>query len=261
MSWRLEGEVRQADDGVHRRADFVAHVRQEHGLHLRGFLGLGFCLAQFLGTSRFWSLISTSSPIKPPGLPSRELESVHRVKRDVRLAIRVLNRQLITAAARLADDGHVLLVELAPLGLRQVIQFQHGLALEEIAGGAKLALVSLVAPDESALGILDEHRVRDRLDERLLKRQSVGQFLFRHLELGDVLRHAVHVRGLAVRVLHDMPQGMDPDHAPVHGPLVGVDRRRKPGSFPPRRPAKFSAVALAAASSPSRTCSAQCSSV
>ena len=26
----LEREVRQADDGVHRRADFVAHVRQEH---------------------------------------------------------------------------------------------------------------------------------------------------------------------------------------------------------------------------------------
>ena len=37
---RLEREVREADDGVHRRADFVAHVRQEHGLHLRGFLGL-----------------------------------------------------------------------------------------------------------------------------------------------------------------------------------------------------------------------------
>ena len=37
---RLEGEVRQADDGVHRRADLVAHVRQELGLHLGGFLGL-----------------------------------------------------------------------------------------------------------------------------------------------------------------------------------------------------------------------------
>ena len=32
---RLEGEVRQADDGVHRRADLVAHVREEHRLHLR----------------------------------------------------------------------------------------------------------------------------------------------------------------------------------------------------------------------------------
>ena len=26
---RLEGEVREADDGVHRRADLVAHVREE----------------------------------------------------------------------------------------------------------------------------------------------------------------------------------------------------------------------------------------
>ena len=36
----LEGEVRQADDGVHGRADLVAHVRQEHRLHRGGFFGL-----------------------------------------------------------------------------------------------------------------------------------------------------------------------------------------------------------------------------
>ncbi len=40
--------MRQADDGVHRRADFVAHVREEHGLHLRGFLGLLFGHENFL---------------------------------------------------------------------------------------------------------------------------------------------------------------------------------------------------------------------
>ena len=31
---RLERQMRQADDGVHRRADLVAHVREEHRLHL-----------------------------------------------------------------------------------------------------------------------------------------------------------------------------------------------------------------------------------
>jgi hypothetical protein len=36
---RFEGEVREADDRVHRRADFVAHVREEHGFRLGGFLG------------------------------------------------------------------------------------------------------------------------------------------------------------------------------------------------------------------------------
>ncbi len=44
---RLEGEVREADDGVHRRADLVAHVRQELALGLRGFLGLLLGQAQF----------------------------------------------------------------------------------------------------------------------------------------------------------------------------------------------------------------------
>ncbi len=39
---RLQSQVREADDGVHRRADLVAHVGEEHGLHLGGFLSLGF---------------------------------------------------------------------------------------------------------------------------------------------------------------------------------------------------------------------------
>ena len=45
---RLEGEMREADDGVHRRADLVAHVREEHGFHLGGFLGLPLGADQFL---------------------------------------------------------------------------------------------------------------------------------------------------------------------------------------------------------------------
>ena len=36
---RLEGEVRETDDGVHRRADLVAHVGQERALGLGGVLG------------------------------------------------------------------------------------------------------------------------------------------------------------------------------------------------------------------------------
>ncbi len=45
---RLEGEVRQADDGVHRRPDLVAHVGQEHRLHLRRLLGLALGDVQLL---------------------------------------------------------------------------------------------------------------------------------------------------------------------------------------------------------------------
>ncbi|MFM1944605.1 MAG: hypothetical protein RI897_3587 [Verrucomicrobiota bacterium] len=44
----FEGEVSQADDGVHGGADFVAHIGEEHGFHGGGFLGLGFCLLEFL---------------------------------------------------------------------------------------------------------------------------------------------------------------------------------------------------------------------
>ncbi len=42
-------EVGQADDGVHRRADFVAHVGEEHRLHFSRFLRLFGGLSQFFG--------------------------------------------------------------------------------------------------------------------------------------------------------------------------------------------------------------------
>ena len=38
----------EPDDRVHRRSDFVAHVREEHGFHLGGFLGLVFGADEFL---------------------------------------------------------------------------------------------------------------------------------------------------------------------------------------------------------------------
>ncbi len=43
----FEREVGQADDGVHRRADLVAHVREEHGLHLGG------SFRRFFGSEQF----------------------------------------------------------------------------------------------------------------------------------------------------------------------------------------------------------------
>ena len=49
LSGGLEREVGEADDGVHRRADLVAHVREEHGLHLRGLLGLLGGFSQLFG--------------------------------------------------------------------------------------------------------------------------------------------------------------------------------------------------------------------
>ncbi len=43
---RLQREMRQPDDRVHRRADLVAHVGEEHRLHLGRFLGFLFGFGQ-----------------------------------------------------------------------------------------------------------------------------------------------------------------------------------------------------------------------
>ena len=66
----LEREVRQADDGVHRRADLVAHVREEHGLHLRGFLGLLPWRRRSPSRSSLKSVMSWVTPYMSRGLPS-----------------------------------------------------------------------------------------------------------------------------------------------------------------------------------------------
>ena len=63
---RLERQMRQADDGVHRRADLVAHVREEHRLHLGGF----FCLA--LGADELRRLGLELTRLLP-GLPEQLL--------------------------------------------------------------------------------------------------------------------------------------------------------------------------------------------
>ena len=49
---RLEREMREADDRVHRRADLMGHVREEHRLHLGGFFRLLLRAFQLPGLGR-----------------------------------------------------------------------------------------------------------------------------------------------------------------------------------------------------------------
>ncbi len=231
----FEGEVGEADDGVHRRADLVAHVGQEHGLHLRGFLGLGLRLTEFPGDALLFADIHQESD-EPAGLTGAEPEPVHRVERDVGLAVGVLDRQLVAAASRFADDRQVLLVEAAALLLGQVVELQDSLADQEIAAGAKRPLVGLVAADEPASRVLDEHRVGNRLEQRFLEGEAIGQFLRGPLALGDVreadhrahdgavLPHGrgavLHRQGAAVLA----PQTLDVDPAGFAPPVGGEHR-------------------------------------
>ncbi len=50
------------------------------------------------------------------------------------------------------------------------------------------------------------------------------QLVLRQLGLGYVLGHAIHVGRLAISIPDHIPQGMNPDHAAIDRPLVGIDR-------------------------------------
>ncbi|MFN9563577.1 MAG: hypothetical protein ACK56R_08555, partial [Pirellulaceae bacterium] len=58
---RLQRQMREPDDGVHRRANFVAHVSQKHRLHLRRFFGFRFCDPQFFRNTLLVSDINQQS--------------------------------------------------------------------------------------------------------------------------------------------------------------------------------------------------------
>ena len=51
-------QVGEAEDGVHRRADFVRHVAQE------GALRPACCFGAFLGAGQFWVRSATAAPVR-----------------------------------------------------------------------------------------------------------------------------------------------------------------------------------------------------
>ena len=67
---RVEQQAAHADDGVHRRADLVAHGRQERALGLVGGLGGGARLLRLLEQAR---VLDRDHRLVGEGLEQREL--------------------------------------------------------------------------------------------------------------------------------------------------------------------------------------------
>ena len=126
------------------------------------------------------------------------------------------------------------------------------------APGAVMPMIAFIGVRISWLMLARKSLLARRRLLRLLPgRDGVS---LEQLEVGDVLRDTVHVRGPSILILDQVPHRMDPDDAAVHGTPVGI------GCVVDRGPPLEGGlealdVVPAASSSPSRTCSIQCASV
>ncbi|MNU54781.1 hypothetical protein D3C71_438400 [compost metagenome] len=204
---------RKADDGVHRRADFMAHVGQEAGLRFGGQLGAVFRRAQ---------VFLHGAPLAHVGGQLDHLE---------RLAVRVEDRVVRSLyphfLAMLADALVLARIEFT---LRQLLPERAVVGRDHIARFAEDAVVQaqhvvelvadqveevLVGSQDASLQVelRDGRRARDRRHLALVF--GVAQFAFRDIEddAVDPAHHAVVIEHGAAAFAHPALAPVAVDHA------------------------------------------------
>ena len=225
LAWRearLERQVRHADDGVHGRADLVAHVGQEIGLERGGLLG------QFLGAAQILLDALAVADVHESAddalhLAARFAKTLQPIQRAVDHTIGI--RQVHLAMHRLGAlerHLHIVLEQLALVRLDEVT-VQHGLAQVVLAANAKRGLVGAVEAQVAALRILVHDGDGDGVDEHLLELQLRRHTRLQLLVGVDVHVHAHHALGLALGVAQDACRAFIPMHGAIrthHAPGV-----------------------------------------
>ncbi len=198
----LQREMRHADDRVHRRADFVAHVGQEFRLGARGILGQFARPFDFLERRAFGADV-VDDPHRAPGRILR----IDRVAGHPGPELRaVLADHALFAPVHLAVPD--LRIGLAPgqfEGLRVRVP-QAGRPADQTAVGAAEQLVHPpVAADDGT--VLQQHDARRRrIEDRLL---LPGQFAERPLGGAVRLDFGLQCRALGREVVQRRVQPAD----------------------------------------------------
>ncbi len=215
----LQGQVRHAQDRVHRRADLVAHVGQEVALGLVGGIGL------LLGDDQFgralvdhvFQVLAVAQQFLVDALLLRDV--ARDAEQELRLAVHVEDGDL----HRVHDAGSVTRVDgllrdvdhLARRQHRAILQREEvGLVLGEhvvdvladelLARIAQELLARLVEADEAQGGrVLDEDHVGHVLDDVVEEMLAGPRGLLRMLAIGDLGALAGQRRAEFGRALRD----------------------------------------------------------
>ena len=187
---RLQRQVGHADDGIHRRPDFVAHIGQEIRFHPRRLF------RHFFGAQQRFLRLFQRTDIdqhadQPPRTPISEPETTDRVHHLMAAAVAKTDFQLPHHRCRAPDQVHVFGVEGLTIRHRQIIKLQHCLAKQVVASRRKSLLVSLVAAKKPPCRIFEEEGIGQGIDQPGLKQQLIGQLLLGQLLLGHIQPVAV----------------------------------------------------------------------
>ena len=228
---RFLQQVGQAEDGVERGSDLVAHVGQEVGFDACRLLGQLFGIGQF-GFGLFLRVDIDKGADQPAGQAVRLAEAGDPVQGLVNGAVGKGDRHLPLGGADLADDALILLLILDPVSLRQVVEIQHPFADERLGIDAEDFAVGSIEASKSAVGILEEQRIGDGVHQNALEGELIGQRLLGFLLVGDIQPVAIPDLSAGVE-LGDLGPGLNPAQlaAVILDPVQQLPRGATGGLF------------------------------
>ena len=211
---RFERQVRHANDGVHRGADFVAHVGQKIGLECCRLLGQVLGAQQvLLGQLAFGDV--DKRPDGPARRPIGFQKSMQPKQGVVHLAVCVRQVHFLVHRAHPVQRlGRILIKRRAQL-VGQEVQVLHGLADELRAPHAKGLLISPVETDIAPISPFVEQGHRDGIDQRLLEVQLCRHLGFQLLLVVDIDIHAHHAHSTPMLVAEDACGLQEPAHLAI----------------------------------------------
>ncbi len=166
-----------ADHGIHRCADFVAHVGEEVGLCRGSHFGGRLCLfRRALGLLERRDVDDDAD--QATWRPIRGAEATDRVKRVSQPAIGVLHLNFTRHLAALCDDHLVFSLIGRAYFCRNIVKIKNPLADELVAVNPKEALIGLVAAQETGIRAFVENGVGNGVEQGLQKAELANQFGF-----------------------------------------------------------------------------------
>ena len=189
-----------ADDGVHRRANLVAHVGQKVGLEHGGFFCQLFGAAQsLLGALALGDVHQHTN--HAPQAAIRAAKALQPIQRVVYLPIGIRHGHFtVYGRAPTVQGGLHIGLELHTFDFRQLGALQHGLAQQVPGLQSEHLGIGPVEAQVATLRIFVKHRHGNGVDQHLLEQHLGGYTLLQLFLLLDVHVHAHHALGHAIGI-------------------------------------------------------------
>ena len=181
----LQCQMRHADDGIHRRADFMTHVGKEVGLGCCGFFccgtgAFGFALGIFQGRD------IDDDADQPARLALGGAKTGDRVEGIAECAVGSLHRNFARDAAAFGNDHLVFGLIGETCIFRKIFEVEDAFTDEVGTVDAEKCLISVIAAEEMGMRSLVENWVGYGVEQGLQEGKLANQLGFHLTPVGDI---------------------------------------------------------------------------